>query len=512
MKLMPNQQVALKLRDPNVVLTLIPHAVQEGANIVIVPHGIEETKILRNLGVQVPPPTAPNYHWPAPYPPPNHHPEAPGSLTPPHTPLVLLDMGLGKSIAALWAADYLMKQNLLRRVLIMSTLSCLNPTWEREIFRNMMHRTSIVVHGTKQQRLAALKEDVDFYVMNHHGMLVVGDELAKMDDLDLIIVDEASMLRNSRTQIYKRFKNMLRPDQKLWMLTGKPCPNGPEDAWGLARLVSPSRVPQFFTRWKDQTMRKVSQFKWVPREGSTRMMYDALQPAIRFDKKDCLDLPPVTFSDRTVQLSSTQQAYYQMMKSKLVIYAQEHQITAVNAAVLLGKLLQICCGAVRTDGQEYVGLDPHDRLNVLDEAIEQAAAKVLVFVPYLGALRLVFDHVRKHHTAEMIDGSVGRTARSKIFNDFQDARDPHIIVAHPKVAAHGLNLVAADTIIWFSPIHSLDIYDQANERMARPGQKLATNIVHLGSCPVEWGAYKVLSTKGSSQESFLELFKQELQV
>lgn len=512
MMLLPNQEVAFKLRNPDVVTTLIPHARRQGENVVIVPHGLEETKLLRNIGINVPSPIVNTYGWPGQYVPFKHQIDTASFLTLHNRCFVLLDMGLGKSISSLWAADYLMQQKLVRKVLILSTLSCLVPTWEREIFRNMMHRTTIVVHGSKAQRIAALKEDVDFYIMNHHGMLVVDDVIAKRTDIDLVIVDEAAMMRNSRTMIYKRFTKMLRPEQRLWLLTGKPCPNGPEDAWGLARLVAPSRVPMFFTRWKDQTMRKVSQFKWVPREGATTMMFDALQPAIRFEKKDCLDLPPVTYIDRQVPMSAMQEAYYQMMKSQLVIYAQEHKITAANAAILLGKLLQICCGAVKTSAGEYIDVDPSPRLGVLDECIEAASAKVLVFVPYIGALRAVAAHLSKNYNVATIDGSVSKNKRDAIFTAFTDEVNPHIIVAHPKVASHGLNLVAADTIVWFSPIHSLDIYDQANERMARPGQKLDTTIAHLGGTPLEWAAYKVLRTKGKAQEEFLELFKSELQL
>ncbi len=512
MKLLPNQEVAFKVRDPHVITTLIPHARREGEHVVIVPHKLEETKILRNLGLDVPAPITVHYHWPGHFIPFKHQIVSAGFLTLHPRCFLLLDMGLGKSMAALWAADYLMQHGLVRKALVLSTLSGLDLTWQREIFRNMLHRTSIVVHGSKKHRIAALEEDVDFYIMNHHGMLVVDSELAKRDDIDLVILDEGSMLRNSRTQIYKRFKNMLRPEQRLWVLSGKPCPGGPEDAWALAKLVSPTRVPQFFTRWKDMTMRKVSMFKWVPREGSTKLMYEALQPAIRYEKKDCLDLPPVTYSDRQVELSDLQYAYYQMMKTKLIIYAQEHQITSVNAAVLMGKLLQICCGAVKTDDGEYIDVDASPRFKVLDEIFEESNAKVLVFVPYTGALRAVTAHLSKTYNIIQVDGSTSRNKRKELYAQFKDDPNIHGAVMHPKVASHSLNFTEADTIAWFSPIHSLDIYDQGNERMARPGQKLATNIIHLGGCPLEWAAYKVLSTRGALQNEFLDLFKQELQL
>lgn len=517
MQLLTNtKEIALRVRDPSRIKALIPHAVVHGQHDVVIPHRLEETKILRNLGVAVPSPILVDYDWPRdmtrvpnPF---DHQRESAAFMTMYKRCFVLLDMGVGKTLTALWAADWLMKQGVIRKALILSTLSCLDPTWYREIFRNMMHRHAIVVHGTKQQRRAALTQDVDFFIMNHHGLLVVADELKQRTDIDLVILDEASMMRNSQTQIYKAFKKYLSPEQWLWLLSGKPCPNGPLDAWGLARLVSPDRVPTFFTRWKDETMIKVSMFKWVPRPGSSQRMFDALQPAIRFSKKDCLDLPPTIFQDREVELSKMQKSWYDMMRQRLVVYAQQHQVTAVNAAILLGKLLQICAGAVKTDAGEYVALDLSERLKVLDECVEEAAAKVLVFVPYKGAMRAVTEHLKKKYTVEQIDGDTSRGERGRIINAFQDHAEPHIIVAHPKVAAHGLNLTAADTIVWYSPVHSLDIYDQANERMARPGQKLQTNIIHLGGCPLEWGVYKVLRNKGKSQDEFLELFKQELQL
>lgn len=511
MKLLPNNEVAIKVRNPHLVTALIPHAKQQGNNILVLPHRLDETKILRNLGIHVPSPMLTSYDWPGTFPPFAHQRETAAFMTLHKKCFVLLDMGLGKTIAALWAADWLMQQGIIRRALILSTLSCLDATWFREIFRNFMHRTAIVAHGRKDQRVEAFKTDVDFYIMNHHGVLVMKDEKPR-DDIDLVIVDEAAMLRNSQTQIYKTFKKSLRADQWLWMLTGKPCPNGPTDAWALARLVSPDRVPQFFTRWKDETMQKVSMFKWVPKPRSTERMHDALQPAIRYAKKDCLDLPPVVYQDRDTPLSELQQRYYQIMRTRLVVYAQEHQITAANAAILLGKLMQICAGAVKTDNGEYIGLDIKSRLHVLDECIEEAAAKVLVFVPYTGALRLVAEHVSAQRSMNVIDGSTSRSARGQILQAFQDHEHPQVIVAHPKVAAHGLNLTAADTIVWFSPIHSLDIYEQANERMARPGQKRTTNIIHFGGCPLEWAVYRVLRTRGKAQDEFLELFKQELQM
>lgn len=506
--------VYLKLRDPRKVLALIPHAQRIDQYIVRVPHAIEETKVLRNIGLPVPAPILSSYHWPGLFHPMDHQQEIAAFATLHQRCFVLADMGLGKSLAALWAADYMMQTGIIRKALILSTLSCLDAVWHAEIFRHFMHRTSIVVHGTKKQRLEALKEDVDFYILNHHGIAVVYHELRDQleSGIDLIILDEGSAFRNSQTDMYKLFRKLLQPEQRLWILTGQPCPNGPVDAWALARLVSPGRVPPFYGRWRDETMRKVSMFKWVPKDDAIEKVHQALQPAIRFAKADCLTLPPTVYLDRETALSREQQKWYAEMKSKLIIYSRENSVTASNAAILLSKLLQITAGCVRSDDEQYLSLDVSERLATLDEIVDEANAKVVVFVPYTGALQQVAAHLEKRFTVAIIDGATSRTKRKDIIQAFETTPNPHIIVAHPKTAAHGLNLVAADTMIWFTPIHSLDVYGQACERMARPGQKRTTRIVHMGSTKLEWGVYTALRDKDRLQARLLELFKEEISV
>jgi len=172
----------------------------------------------------------------------------------------------------------------------------------------------------------------------------------------------------------------------------------------------------------------------------------------------------------------------------------------------------ISAGCVRSDEEAYVPLDVSERLATLDEIVDEANAKVVIFVPYTGALHRVLDHMGKRFTVAKIDGSTSRTQRKQIIAAFESTPNPQIIVAHPKTAAHGLNLVAADTMIWFSPIHSLDIYGQACERMARPGQKLTTRIVHIGATKIEWGVYAALREKERFQARLFDLFKEEMKV
>lgn len=514
MLLIPEKHaIVLRLRNPDTVAMVIPRHQRLDEHTIAVRHGIEESKVLRNLGINVPSPILSYYPWPGKYTPFVHQRETSAFLTLNNRCFVFDEMGLGKSLASLWAMDYLMRIKAIRRVLILSTLSCLEPTWLTEIFCNMMHRSSIIVHGSRDVRYNAIAEDVDIYLMNHDGLRVPGvvDKFLKRGDIDLIVVDEAAMLRNSRTKTYTMFKKLLQPHHRLWMLTGQPCPNGPEDAFGLGQLVSPERLPKYFTRWQAETMTKLSTFKWAPKPGSMQRVFEVLQPAIRHSKEECLDLPPTIYLDRHADLSVAQLAAYKAMKEKLRLIQGTDPITAVNAAAKFSKLLQICCGAVHTDVDTYAPLDTGPRLNALHEAIDEANAKVIVFVPYTGALRQVADFLLKAgYTVGVVNGSVTGKARSAILKAFQTTPHPHVLVANPETAAHGLNLTAADTMVWFSPIHSLDTYRQACERMARPGQKNHMRIVHLGCTPLEWGVYKVLRNREAQQQTLFDLYQAEM--
>lgn len=135
----------------------------------------------------------------------------------------------------------------------------------------------------------------------------------------------------------------------LWMMTGTPAAQSPVDAFGLAKLVNPSAVPRFFSSFRDMVMQKVTNFKWVPKENATDTVFKALQPAIRFTKEECLDLPDMVYVKRTVEMTRQQKKYYKQLKDTMVMQAAGEQITAANAAVNMNKLLQISSGAVYTD-------------------------------------------------------------------------------------------------------------------------------------------------------------------
>jgi SNF2 family DNA or RNA helicase len=296
------------------------------------------------------------------------------------------------------------------------------------------------------------------------------------------------------------------------MMTGTPAAQSPVDAFGLAKLVSPGRVPKFSTAWRDRVMAQVSKFRWVPKQVATDEVYRALQPAIRYTKKECLDLPEVVYQTRDVPLTPQVQKYYLELKKQLLIEAAGEQISAVNAAASLNKLLQISAGAVYTDKHDVVQFDVSPRLNALKEVLEETAHKVVVFVPFLHAIQIVREFLTKEGmTNEVIQGSVAARERSEIIGRFQMGVDPRILIIQPQSAAHGITLTAADTVVFWSPVMSVEIYLQCIARIERVGQVNKMSVVHLRGSEVESKMYAMLQGKVDSHQKLVDLYKQELE-
>lgn len=507
-----SQSVLLHVTDPFDIRDMVPKSktLDHADYNVAIKHDIESAQLLRNMGYAVPSPIQSQYDWPGKYKPFDHQRVMAEFLTLNPRAFNLSEMGVGKSAAALWAADCLMKMKQVRKVLILSPLSTLDRVWKNDIFDVLMHRSAAVIHGTREQRLKSLGYDVDFYILNHDGVSIdaVADAIRARKDIDLVIVDEASMFRNAQTKKYKSLTRMLRADMRLWLLTGTPCPNAPTDAWALARLVSPSRVPQYFGAFKRMTMDQKSQFKWAPRPEAYNIAYEAMQPAVRYKKADCLDLPPVTYQERESVMTLEQKKAFDQMRTFMQAETKKNQINAVNAADKINKLRQILCGVIKdTVTEDYVTIPHGPRTETLLECIEGASAKVLVIVPFKGIIQSLAKEIGQYYSVEVINGDVAPKARDNIIRRFKTETDPHVLLCHPKVMAHGLNLTEADTLVFYAPIYSNDEFQQVTERFNRAGQTRKMTIVKIGAHPLEWKIYDMVDNKKVTQDNILNLYK-----
>ena len=513
------KSLVIQAPDPFLIRSLLPKSklVDHPEYNVALKLTVEATKVLRNIGLDVPSPITAFYTWPGKFTPLDHQKKIAEFHTLTRRHFDLSEMGAMKTASALWAADWLMQQGTIKKAMILAPLSTLDRVWMQEIFDVLMHRRAAIVHGSREDRKKALATNVDFYIMNHDAVKIkeITELIRKRADIDLIIVDEGSKFRNHSTDKYKGLVRLLRDDMRLWWLTGTPCPTAPTDAWSQAKIVNPTSVPQYFGSFKRQTMMQMTPFKWAPRNDSYKLAWQAMQPAIRFLKKDCIDLPPMVTEDRQAGLSPEQKAAFKDMRNNMYLdYMRDQQtgaqITAVNAADKLTKLRQILCGAVRDPATgEYITLPHAPRLRVLTETIEEAAAKVLIIVPFKGIIYdLEKDLAVTGKSVAVLNGDVPIKARDRILTDFKTQTDPHMLLCHPAVMAHGLNLTEADMLIFYAPIFSNDDFEQVKQRFNRAGQTRKMTLVRIAAHPLECEIYKTLDNRAMNQNNILRLYKQ----
>lgn len=508
-----NNHYVFKTEDPEYLATIIPNtktAIIRGEKYAAVPHKLEAAQVLNRLGIKVASPIEDAYQWSGSFKPFSHQRMTAGFLTLNKRAYLLSGLGTGKSVSTLWAADFLMRHGYVKKCLIISPLSTLDVVWGKELYVHFPHRSFNVLHGSREKRKELLAQDKDFYIINHHGPHILEKELLARTDIDLIVIDELSSLRNPKAvTLWKPVKALVARNVWVWGLTGSPTPNAPTDAYGQIKLITPERYNNSFTRFKQDTMFQVSQFRWVPRQKSEEMIHNLMQPSIRYALEDCIDLPETIHSHRHAELSKDQAAHYNELRKQAVTEVNGSIITAVNASALIQKILQVSLGSLYDGDGDTHEVDFGPRLSVIEECIEECNEKVIIFVPFTAALYSLANKLKKKYSCEVVDGSTSSNKRRDIFNAFQTEADPRVLLANPAATAHGLTLTAASTIIWACPVWNNETYQQANARIKRPGQKNVTNIIHISATPVETRIYEVLRAKGKMQDAVLDLFKRK---
>jgi SNF2 family DNA or RNA helicase len=507
---------ALLITAPNA--HTIPKYIEKSAVVeggaVAVRWGLPEATQLAELGFDgVPSPILRDYKWTGKYSPFDHQKETASFLSIRRRAFCFNEQGTGKTASVIWTADYLMKKGKVNRVLVLCPLSIMKSAWQRDLFTFAMHRSCSVAHGAAPQRKKIIAAGAEFVIINFDGLAIVKDEIIA-GGFDLIVVDEANAYKNVQTNRWKIFSQIVKAtDPRLWMMTGTPAAQSPIDAYGLAKLVNPEGCPKYFAEFRAAVMHKVTHFKWAPKPYASEYVHNMLQPAIRFEKKDCLDLPDVTHTSRDAPLTTQQSKYYKMLKEQMLIETGGEEVSAVNAATQINKLLQISGGAVYTDTGEVLEFDVSNRINVVLEVIEEASNKVLVFVPFTHTIEILRARLEKEGiSCGVINGKVSLNKRSEIIERFQTGKDPHVLIIQPQAASHGLTLTEADTIIWYAPVTSVETYLQANARIDRPGQKNAMTIVHIKGSPVEERLYSMLKNNIANHEKLIDLYREVMEI
>lgn len=479
----------------------------DGTGLGVLPHTEEITSFLRSEGVAAPSPIASHYDWEGgnPY---DVQVKTADLLTMNRRAYVLNSMGTGKSKAALWAWRYLNRANKAKKLLVVAPLSTLKFVWAREVFETLPGvKCSVVWAATRDKRMRLLAADADIYVTNHHGLKLIEPELLKRDDIDTVVFDELAVYRHGNTGLTKCARAVAYKMKWVWGLTGSPTPNGPEDAWGQATVVNPKAAPPFFKRWRDEVMLKVNDFRWVPKSDAQQKVHALMQPAVRYSLDDVVELPELVVRPQEVDMGPDQNRIYLEMEKAALAEVGTGTVDALNSGAVLSKLLQISCGFVYMRDGSVVKLDGDARLEACVDIIMSASNKTIVFAPYKHVLKGIMDKLNDEKIdVAQVSGDTPKGQRDKIFSAFQTTDQYQVLAAHPQCMAHGLTLTRADTIVWFGPVLSFEIFDQANARIRRIGQKHKQQIIMLQGTKVEKKQYKNLMSKDHNQNVLLDMF------
>ncbi len=486
----------------------------QGEPVAAVLHTLDNARALAALGVRVASPIVhdPRYAWGGRHAPFDHQRITSSMMTLYPRMFVLNDPGTGKTRSAIWATEYLRAAGEITGTLIVAPLSTLTSVWRDEIFNVNPRARVVVLTGARKTRVALLQTMPDYAIINHDGLKLIEKELIAAR-INHVIYDEATAIKHTNSQRWKATNNVCR-GRGVWAMTGTPIAQSPTDAYGLGKLVVPARVPTSFKRFQDLVCFPVNEAKYVPRANAPEIVRDVLQPAVRFSKAECLDLPPVTHMPIGAPLSADQT---KVIRSLITGWAAETAIsgrfiTVANAAVRMNKIMQICQGAVKDELGAVHRYDVSPRLQVVTDIVDGMRNKLLIFAPFTASIDLLVQHLRRHlgnnAAVESYDGRNTNRQRQALVSRFQNPNDPlKIMVLQPAAAAHGLTLTEADTIIWFGPLFSAEQYLQANARTDRPGQKHNVTIYEIAEHAVEKEIFNGLRNRKITQDQLLKLYE-----
>ncbi len=514
------RQIAIYPRS-DVLLQAIPEARTINGAYIAVPHTLRNAQVLRHYSYPVAP-VITDYPWPRP---PGTEPyesqKTTANFLACHPRCFLLsDMGVGKTNAALWAADWLMRQHPpgTFRCLVVAPLSILQTVWANAIFKNFLsHRRVEILHGDADRRIKALARDADFYIINHDGVGVGARHpkgrieldgfsklLAARDDIRLAIVDEASAYKDAQTKRHRIARMVFGRKEYLWLISGTPVPNAPTDAYGLAKLVN-NAWGKSFTTFRFETMHKLTEFKWVPQKEGYDRARRLLSPSIRYDISEVWDAPPTTTQVREVQLTPHQTKLLATLKRDLQVEMKSGvMVTAVNEASARLKFMQIAAGAVY-DGQHVAhAVDAEPRLSEIETVIDETSRKVVIFAGLTSVIELLYKRLSKRWKCAILNGNVPPKERTDVIREFGRDDGLRVVICDPQATAHGINeMVTADTCIWATPTDKTELYLQGIKRLVRPGQKFPTTIVQIVSTKLEREIFKRLEHNESMQGALL---------
>lgn len=423
---------------------------------------------------------------------------------------LFLDMGLGKTVITLTAISDLIAMELVHKVLVIAPLQTAMNTWPSELekWEHLKGLRMSLILGDANKRTAALfSTDADIYVINRENVPWLCELCKGSLPFDMLVIDELSSFKSSKSKRFRALRKKLPYFNRVVGLTGTPAPNGYLDLWSEIFLLDKGeRLGKFVTKYKE------TYFEPDRRNWQTGMVYSwVLRPHAKeaIDKKlsdlcismkavDYLKMPDKVETEVYVQMDAAERKIYDKFEREHIIELYGEDIIGLNAAAVQGKLLQMANGFVYDAKEDAHNIHKH-KLEALAELKEAAAGRpILVYYSFLE------DKARILET----------------FKDAEDLRSPiqiakwnagkiPMLIAHPASAGHGLNLQqGGNIVVWYGLPWSLELYQQANARLYRQGQKDTVYIYYILTKDThDIDVLNALRDKDFTQESLLAALK-----
>ena len=414
---------------------------------------------------------------------------------------LFVDPGMGKTLTTLKALEQLGGKTLL-----IAPIRVCETVWRQEATKWGINVTFSLVRGQIEQRLQALRDEVNIYLINPDLIeWLFNTELLR--HFDNLVVDESSMFKNPSTKRFKVLKKNLKRFERRYILTGTPSPNSLMDLWPqIGILDNGQRLGTAFSRFKDTYFESdYMGFKWSIRPGAKEKIEELIRDLVlRLDSKDYLDLPDLIETDVKVKLSTAEaKKYKQFAKDMILEFAKDNELTALSAVTLHGKLSQLANGIVYNDEQNPVTFHTK-KLEALQELAEEIDAPIIIVYKY--------NHEKAQIVKLFPDAVIFNEGKTEQHVKDWNEKKIKVLLLHPASGGHGINLQdGGNHIIWLGVTPSLEQYIQTNKRLHRSGQEKPV-IVHriITEGTIDEKIAELLVRKDNAQSSFLEAMKKEI--
>lgn len=427
---------------------------------------------------------------------------------------LFLDMGLGKSVIALTAINELMYNYFeVNKVLVIAPLRVAKMTWSQEIEKwdHLNNLTISKVLGTEKQRLKALEVKADIYIINRENTEWLVNLYGRSWPFDMVVIDELSSFKSYRARRFKALRKVRPLIKRIVGLTGTPTPNGLIDLWPQMYLLDRGeRLGKTITEYRQKYFTP-SRMNWQTgvvydynlKPGADKEIYKKIEDiCVSMKAEDYLEVPELMEIPVPVELEDKDYQKYKKFERDLLLSVSDTEIiTAMTAAVLSNKLLQMANGAIY-DEYRKVHIVHDEKIKALEEIIEAANGKpVIVYYNYKHDMERIQKYFKDTRILET----------EKDIKDWNEGKIP-ILLLHPASAGHGLNLQeGGNTIVWFGLNWSLELYQQANARLHRQGQTSKVScylLVTKGT--IDEDVIQAINNKAKGQEALLEAVKAKL--